>query len=103
MNYPLSRRQLLAAAGAVGTVALVGCGDDAPQDQALAANRVGAMENFGVGQQFKATEPLNFSIMILSNQAYPFNKDWPMLTELTKRTNVSFSPTVVPGSDYNQK
>jgi putative aldouronate transport system substrate-binding protein len=103
MNYPLSRRQLLAAAGAVGTVALVGCGDDAPQDQALAGNRVGAMENFGVGTQFKATEALNFSIMILSNQAYPYKSDWPMLTELTKRTNVSFTPTVVPGSDYNQK
>jgi putative aldouronate transport system substrate-binding protein len=104
MNYPLSRRQLLATAGAIGTVALVGCGDDgAPQDQALAGNRVGAMENFGVGMQFKATEALNFSILILSNQAYPFNKDWPMLTELTKRTNVSFTPTVVPGSDYNQK
>jgi putative aldouronate transport system substrate-binding protein len=104
MNYPLSRRQLLATAGAIGTVALVGCGDDGPpQDQALAGNRVGAMENFGVGVQFKATEALNFSILILSNQAYPFKKDWPMLAELTKRTNVSFTPTEVPGSDYNQK
>jgi hypothetical protein len=28
MNYPVSRRQLLATAGAIGTVALVGCGDD---------------------------------------------------------------------------
>jgi putative aldouronate transport system substrate-binding protein len=104
MNYPLSRRQLLATAGAIGTVALVGCGDDGPpQDQALAGNRVGAMENFGVGVPFKATEALTFSILILSNQSYPFNKDWPMLAELTKRTNVSFTPTVVPGSDYNQK
>jgi putative aldouronate transport system substrate-binding protein len=104
MNYQLSRRQVLAAAGAIGTVALVGCGDDgSPQDQALAANRVGAMDNYGVGAQFKATEALNFSILILSNPGYPYNKDWPFFTELTTRTNVSFTPTVVPLSDYNQK
>ena len=104
MDYQVTRRQLLAAAGAVTTAALVGCSDEkSPQDQQLAANRVGAMDNYGVGTTFKATKPLTFSILVLSNPGYPFNANWPFFKELTTRTNISFNPTVVPLSDYNQK
>jgi putative aldouronate transport system substrate-binding protein len=101
----LSRRQVLAAAGAAATVALAGCGSDggSKSKQDLAGNRTGAMDKYGVGDQFKASEPINFSIMMLSNAAYPYKSDWPFFTELTKRTNVSLQATVVPGSDYNQK
>jgi putative aldouronate transport system substrate-binding protein len=103
--YQLTRRQALAAAGAATTVALAGCssGGGASGGQKLDGNRTGAMDKFGVGDQFKATEPLTFSIMMLSSTAYPFKADWLFLSELTKRTNVKFEPTVVPGSDYNQK
>ena len=52
---------------------------------------------YGVGDQFKATEPLTFSIMMLSNAAYPYKADWPMLTELTKRTNVKLDADRRPG------
>jgi len=98
----LSRRQLLAAAGAAAAVSMAGCSDD-DGTGGLDDSRAGAMDGFKAGDQFKATEPLTFSIMMLSNQAYPFKENWPFWAELTKRTNVTLRATAVPGSDYNQK
>jgi putative aldouronate transport system substrate-binding protein len=100
----ISRRHLLAAAGAAAAVSLAGCDSgDGSDSTDVNDKKAGSMDGFKVGDQFKASDPLKFSIMMLSNQNYPFNASWPMLTELTKRTNVSFDPTAVPGSDYNQK
>ena len=111
----VSRRKVLAGAGAAGAAALglAACGDggsggsggvpNSTQGPDVSKNKDGAMDKYGVGDQFKATKPLKFSIMILSNAAYPYNANWLFFQELTKRTNVSFEPTVVPGSDYNQK
>ncbi|GLY97557.1 extracellular solute-binding protein [Actinoplanes sp. NBRC 103695] len=101
----LSRRQLLATAAATAAVSLAGCdGGDGEADAGdLDGNKAGAMDGFKVGDQFRATEPLTFSIMMLSNPNYPFKANWSFLAELTKRTNVSFEATAVPGSDYNQK
>lgn len=101
----VSRRQFLAAAGALTTVALAGCSDSggSDKDNDLSDKRVGAMDNYTVGTQFKATEPLTFSIMMLSNPGYPYNKNWEFFKDLTKMTNVSFDATVIPLSDYNQK
>jgi putative aldouronate transport system substrate-binding protein len=104
--HQLTRRQLLAAAGGAATIVLVGCGSDDDEGgggQNLDGKRVGAMEDYGVGKTFKAAEPLTFSIAILDNAGYPYKADWQFFTELTKRTNVKFDPTVIPGSDYNQK
>jgi putative aldouronate transport system substrate-binding protein len=102
--FSLNRRQVLLAAGAAGasSLALAGCGND-DGDKTLSGNRDGAMDKYAVGDQFKATKALKFSIMLLSNAAYPYNKDWLFWSELTKRTNVTLDPTVIPGSDYNQK
>jgi len=99
--YQLSRRQVLFAAGAA-TLALAGCSDDEDSSD-LGKNRAGAMDKYGAGDQFKATEPVSFSIMLLSNAAYPYKADWLFWSEVAKRTNVTLQPTVVPGSDYNQK
>jgi putative aldouronate transport system substrate-binding protein len=101
--YQPTRRQLLAAAGGAATLALVGCGSGDDDGQDLDDKRSAAMEKFGVGDQFKASEPLTFPIMMLSNAAYPYKADWPFFTELAKLTNVKLEATVVPGSDYNQK
>jgi len=101
----LSRRQVLAGAvGSLAAAALAGCdsgGSDKKDD--FTGNRAAAMDKYSAGDQFKATEPVTFPIMVLSNPNYPYKADWPFLTELTKRTNVSFQPTVIPGADYNQK
>jgi putative aldouronate transport system substrate-binding protein len=100
----ITRRQLLAAAGGAAALALTGCGDgDDSSGKSLDGKKAGAMDKYGVGDQFKATSPLTFSIMMLSNPAYPYKADWPFFTELTKRTDVKFDATVAPLSDYNQK
>ena len=96
----LTRRHLLTAAGAAAAAGLAGCGDDAETGkEGLDDKRAGAMAQFEAGDQFTATEPLSFSILMLSNQAYPYKADWPFFTELAKRTNVTLQGTAVPGSD----
>ncbi|ASW54420.1 extracellular solute-binding protein [Plantactinospora sp. KBS50] len=106
--HELSRRRLLfGAAGVAGAAAftLAGCGSDSSSKDSkdLSKNKVGAMDDFGVGTQFKATAPIKFSIAVLSNPGYPYKADWMFWSELSKRTNISFDPTVIPLSDYNQK
>ncbi|GIH05948.1 sugar ABC transporter substrate-binding protein [Rhizocola hellebori] len=100
------RRAAMVAASVLSlTLALTACssGEEPQKGEDLSAFRVGAMEKYGVGDQFKATESLKFSTMMLSNAAYPFKDDWLFLKELTKRTNITIDPVVIPGSDYNQK
>jgi putative aldouronate transport system substrate-binding protein len=102
----LSRRRVLAGAAATAAgLALAGCGsgDSSSKSKNLSKNKAGAMSRYGVGDQFKATKPITFTIMVLSNPAYPYNKNWPFFTELARRTNISLDATVVPLSDYNQK
>jgi putative aldouronate transport system substrate-binding protein len=103
--HQVSRRALFGACGAAAVVSLAGCGDDdeSGKGQDYTGHRDGAMDGYGTGKQFTATQPLNFSIMMLSNAAYPYKADWLFFKELTKRTNVTLQATVVPGSDYNQK
>jgi len=103
--FLLSRRRLVAAAASALalTLGLTACGDDSDPAQELSANRSGAMENFKVGDQFKATEPVKFSILLLNNANYPVKPDWLFWQELEKRTNVTFDQVAVPGSDYEQK
>ncbi len=104
----LSRRQVLATAGAsAATMALAACGgdDDSGDDDSLSGNRVGAMSDsdYKVGTQFKATEPLDFTLLYNNHPNYPIKKDWLFWEELKKRTNVTFATTEVPLSDYNNK
>jgi putative aldouronate transport system substrate-binding protein len=103
--FQLTRRHLLTAAGAAAVAAgLSACSDDGEGSaEGLDGKRAGAMDGFKAGDQFKATEPVTFPIMMLSNQAYPYKADWPFFKELAARTNVTLESTAVPGSDYNQK
>ncbi|WP_071130627.1 ABC transporter substrate-binding protein [Enterococcus timonensis] len=63
----------------------------------------GAMEDYAVGKTFKASEPLDVSIMYSDHEAYPYKEDWLFNTELTKLTNITLDPTLIPRSDYEQK
>jgi putative aldouronate transport system substrate-binding protein len=103
----VSRRQLLAGAGAAGaaTLGLAACSDGGDSDGGndLSGNRTGAMDDYGVGVQFKATEPLTFSIMQQDHPNYPYNPDWMFFSELTSRTSVTLDNIVVPLADYNDR
>ncbi|MEU4514987.1 extracellular solute-binding protein [Nonomuraea wenchangensis] len=100
----ISRRQAIIGLGAF-TLVLAGCGEDeAPKKAAdVSGNRAAAMANYGVNQQFKATEPISFDVLYNNHSFYPNKNDWLLWQELTKRTNVTLKPVEVPLSDYEKK
>ncbi|MEU4570182.1 extracellular solute-binding protein [Micromonospora sp. NPDC023956] len=96
------RRVAIATVGLL-TLGLVGCSEEKSDSTDLSGKRAGAMAEYGVGDQFRATEPLSFSVLYNNHTFYPLQKDWLFWSELTKRTNVTFEPVAVPLSDYEQK
>ncbi|MEZ7124347.1 extracellular solute-binding protein [Nonomuraea sp. AD125B] len=100
----ISRRQAIIGLGAF-TLVLAGCGEDETPKKAadVSGNRAAAMANYGVNQQFKATEPISFDVLYNNHSFYPNKNDWLLWQELTKRTNVTLKPVEVPLSDYEKK
>lgn len=104
MFHRLRRPAAAVVATGLLTLGLVACGSEEESDSSdLSGNRVGAMSDFGVGDQFKATEALNFSTMYLNHPNYPLKKEWLFWEELNKRTNVTLETVEAPLSDYEQK
>ncbi|CAL9291863.1 ABC transporter substrate-binding protein [Streptomyces sp. SudanB52_2052] len=101
----LSRRQILAAAGFIGLATVTGCGsgDDGGDTKDLSKKQNGAMKNYRAGQQFKASEPLAFSVLHNNNPVYPMKSGWRFWKEVTKRTGVTLKPVDVPLADYEKK
>jgi putative aldouronate transport system substrate-binding protein len=62
-----------------------------------------SMSDYAAGKTFKATKPITFTTMYNDAAWYAYKKDWLLWSEITKRTNITLNPTVVPMSDYNQK
>ncbi|MFB9660107.1 extracellular solute-binding protein [Glycomyces mayteni] len=106
---PITRRALGALAGiAACDVALSGCSDGPSDDTAGDvtiddAHSVGAMDDFGVGTTFKATEPVTFSLMYRDHTNYPVQDDWSVFHRLDEDHNVTFSRTDIPMADFDQK
>jgi len=101
-----SRGPLAVVAAGALALTLAACSsssNDSPTGPDLSANRVGAMASFGVGDQFKATEPLTFSMLYNNSPNYPLKPEWLFWSELSKRTNVKIDNVAVPASDYEQK
>ncbi|MDL5204358.1 extracellular solute-binding protein [Streptomyces sp. ALI-76-A] len=101
----MSRRQILSAAGFAGLAALTGCGsgDDGGDGKDLSKKQNGAMKEFRVGQQFKAAEPLSFSLLHNNNPVYPTKSGWLFWKEVTRRTGVTLKLVDVPLVDYEKK
>ncbi|WBB95884.1 MULTISPECIES: extracellular solute-binding protein [unclassified Solwaraspora] len=98
-------RHAAVAAGVLAlTLGIAACGSDGDTETAdLDGNRVGAMESYGLGDQFTATEALSFSLLYNNHPNYQIDKEWMFWDELTERTNVSLETVEVPLSDYEQK
>lgn len=90
----------LAACSSGGGAGPEGADGEGPD---LSDKMVGAMEDFGVGTSFKATEPLEFGLMYRDHPNYPLQADWSILTHLEEDRNVTFDIQSVPLSDWQQK
>ncbi|MER7890013.1 extracellular solute-binding protein [Micromonospora sp. NPDC094482] len=97
------RRVATAAAALLAATTIAACGDDPSDKQDLSGNRVGAMADYGLGAQFKASEPVSFSVLYNNHPNYPLKDDWLFWSELKSRANVTLEPVAVPLSDYEQK
>lgn len=64
---------------------------------------VGAMPDFKLGDTFKATEPVSFSLLYRDHPNYPVKDDWLFFEELEKNQNVTFERVNVPLSDWNDR
>lgn len=82
-----------------GTGTGAGAGSGAPGVE----NTAGSMTDYAAGTTFKATEPLDFTMLFSDHPNYPSKTDWLLWTEIAARTNVTLDPTLVPLSDYEQK
>lgn len=102
------------AAAAVAVLALTltaACssgGDPADEPSASSsgipdAQRVGAMEDFEVGTEFVATEPVTFSVLYRDHPNYPLNEDWLFFSHLKENAKVDFDITSAPLSDWDAK
>ncbi|MEV3939201.1 sugar ABC transporter substrate-binding protein [Glycomyces sp. NPDC049804] len=108
---PITRRTLVGLAGlAAAEVALAGCTDgpsgDGAGDEPITiddAHAVGAMDDYAVGTTFKATEPVEFSLMYRDHTNYPVQDDWSVFRHFKDDHNVTFNRTDIPMADFEQK
>lgn len=92
-----------AAAISVGGVLTACSGGAADKGASIDGGSVGAMKHYTVGTAFKATAPMTLPILFSDHPNYPLKKSWSLWSQITKRTNVTLDPTVVPMSDYDAK
>ncbi|MFI9812580.1 ABC transporter substrate-binding protein [Saccharothrix variisporea] len=99
------KRTLLTAVAGSLVVSLAACSEEDPDAGGvnLDGKKTASMADYKAGTQFKATEPLDVSLLYLDQAHYPIKDDWLLWKEITQRTNVTIKPTVVPYSDYEQK
>ena len=101
------RRAVAATAAATLGLTLTACSSDSGDDDGgpvdMADKMVGAMEDYGVGTSFKATEPIELGLMYRDHPNYPLQDDWSVLTHLEEDRNVTFDIQSVPLSDWQQK
>ncbi len=67
------------------------------------AHSKGAMADFKAGETFKASEPVEFSLLYRDHPNYPVKDDWSVFKELKANQNVSFKRTDVPLADWDKK
>ncbi|MCS7479223.1 extracellular solute-binding protein [Umezawaea endophytica] len=98
-------RVLTALTAACLVVGLTACGEEEGTAGGvdLEGKKVGAMTDFKAGDQFKATQPVEFRVLYSDHPNYPVKNDWLLWSEIASRTGVKVTPTIVPSSDYEQK
>lgn len=106
----------LTAGAVIATFGLVlsGCGSNTggdtttPSESAAgvtidAAHSVGAMTDYGVGTTFKATEPVDISLLYRNHSNYPVQDGWMIFSQLQANQNVTFTRTDIDLADWQTK
>lgn len=104
MTIKVSRRDVLVM-GLAGAAAglLAGCSSGGGGAPVVSGKTTGMMKDYAAGKQFKASKPLNVTMLFQDNPAYPYKKSWIIFDEIKKRTGVKLDPTIVPYADYSTK
>lgn len=112
MNKAFKKLIFVVAVITVLATLLTGCSNNSKSTSAAGKSKSSngsglplgaAMKNYKAGEQFKATSPISIPILFDDNPSYPYKKSWLFWSALTKKTNVTLNPTVVPMSDYTKK
>jgi len=104
-----TRKGIVAAIAAVSSLALMltGCSEGTNTGTGGgsidAAHSVGAMSDFKVGTTFKATEPVEISLLYRDHPNYPVKNDWLIFKALQANQNITFKRTEIPLSDWQTK
>lgn len=98
-------RGLTAFLTAAALVGLTACssGGSSNNDDGADLQDSAAMSSFAVDTTFKASKPLEFSMLWTDWPDNPIEKSWQIFDEIKKRTNVSLKLTHVPFSDAKEK
>ncbi|WP_298802337.1 extracellular solute-binding protein [uncultured Pseudokineococcus sp.] len=103
----LATQRSTALAAAMGlALTLTSCSggdDDAAVEDVIEQSSVGAMEDFGVGDTFQATEPVSFSLLYRDHPNYPNDPDWLFYQTLEEEHGVTLETTLAPLSDWEQR
>jgi multiple sugar transport system substrate-binding protein/putative aldouronate transport system substrate-binding protein len=104
---PLRRagRRLTVLATATALLGLAACssGSSASDGGSEGLNDAASMTDFQADTTFKATEPINFSMLWTDWPDTPVKDSWEVFDEIEKRTNVTLDLTNVPFSDATEK
>ncbi|GAB6939444.1 extracellular solute-binding protein [Isoptericola variabilis] len=93
-----------AVVAATSLLALAACSSDGGEEGGAGSeNTEGSMTDFAADQQFKATEPMDASILWTDWPDLPIKDSWKLFDEIEKRTNVRLKPTNIPFSDATEK
>ncbi|OAS83049.1 MULTISPECIES: extracellular solute-binding protein [Metabacillus] len=88
---------------ALFVLVIAGCSNKESTGTANENTKKGAMESYGVGDTFKASEEFELPILYSDQPTYPYKENWLLWEKIKEMTNVSLKPTIVPMSDYTQK
>ncbi|MGM7678324.1 ABC transporter substrate-binding protein [Microbacterium sp. A94] len=105
-----SQKRVAVGIVAALTISLAACsspadgGDEQGAAGEIGADQsVGAMEDFAAGTTFKATEPVEFSLMYRDHPNYSVQEDWSVFKHLEEDNNVTFDRTDIPLADWDNK
>src|SRR5690606_36067297 len=91
------------SAAAFATVAMSACGSGSGEEIDAEAQSVGAMDDYAADMQFKATEPMQGSMLWTDWPGGPGDDTWRIFDHIKELTNVEITLTHIPFSDATEK